>query len=552
MARIPEAEIDRLKREVSVERLVEASGVSLKRMGKDLFGRCPFHADDTASLAVTPAKNLWHCLGACQAGGDVFAWVMRVKGVSFRHAYELLRADPALAAPAGSPVKQTTVRTLPAPVALEADDQALLAQVIDYYHETLKASPEALAYLKTRGIDHPEAVEHFKLGFANRTLGLRLPQKNRKEGDAMRSRLQRLGILRDSGHEHFNGSLVIPVLDAQRQVTEIYGRKITEGLRLGTPKHLYLPREGLGIGRGVWNAVALASSKEVIVCEALIDALTFWCAGYRNVTAAYGVEGFTDDHFAAFKRHGTERILIAYDRDDAGEKAAERLASHLMAEGIEAWRIQFPKGMDANAYALKVGPATKSLGVVIRKSVWLGKGAAPARSEPAVVMRPERGALDASARADSSLAASAAKEELMDRYTPQAYDHRGVDVADCDIELPAPGIGGTQPLADCDRLAVSLPASPVPPALGAEIPMEIRAAEIVFAFGTDGDAHRYRVLSRRAETDVLGRQFGSRLLRFGRRDSSHSMDDFSGTQPAAAGGSSLAIRPWKVVSNCVS
>ena len=103
MARIPETEIERIKREVSVERLVQASGVSLKRMGKDLFGRCPFHDDETASLSVTPAKNLWNCLGACKEGGDVFKWVMKMKGVSFRHAFELLDTDPSLAA-AGRPV----------------------------------------------------------------------------------------------------------------------------------------------------------------------------------------------------------------------------------------------------------------------------------------------------------------------------------------------------------------------------------------------------------------------------------------------------------------
>ena len=62
--------------------------------------------------------------------------------------------------------------------------------------------------------------------------------------------------------------------------------------------HLYLP----GPHRGVWNEAALAAAKEIILCEALIDALTFWCAGYRNVTASYGVEGFTADHLAAFKR----------------------------------------------------------------------------------------------------------------------------------------------------------------------------------------------------------------------------------------------------------
>ena len=91
MARIAESEIERLKSEISVERLVEAAGVELKRAGKDLLGRCPFHDDHGPSLVVSPAKNLWHCLGACQAGGTVIDWVMKMNGVSFRHAVELLR-----------------------------------------------------------------------------------------------------------------------------------------------------------------------------------------------------------------------------------------------------------------------------------------------------------------------------------------------------------------------------------------------------------------------------------------------------------------------------
>src|ERR1700728_1059054 len=93
MARIPDQVVERLKTEVSVQRLAEARGVAFKKHGSDLIGRCPFHDDRTPSLVVTPAKNLWHCLGACQAGGTVIDWVMRAEGISFRHAVELLQND---------------------------------------------------------------------------------------------------------------------------------------------------------------------------------------------------------------------------------------------------------------------------------------------------------------------------------------------------------------------------------------------------------------------------------------------------------------------------
>ncbi len=384
MARIPEAEIERLKREIALERLVEARGVVLKRKGADLVGRCPFgtHADAEPSFVVTPAKNLWHCFG-CQQGGSVIDWVMRVEGVSFRHAVELLRDDnaslvtAAMIVPAGPRtrltregfgLKHSTVPKLESPVDPKVDDRELLRQVIDYYHETLKESPQALSYLAKRGLQSEEAIERFKLGYANRTLGYRLPQKNRVAGAESRGRLQQLGILRESGHEHFNGSLVIPIFDEHGHVAEVYGRKIVRGLHKDLSLHLYLP----GAHRGVWNIEALQASKEIILCEALIDALSFWCAGYRNVTASYGIEGFTEDHLAAFKRYGTKRVLIAYDRDDAGEKAAASLAEKLIACGIECFRIHFPKGMDANEYALTVKPAEKSLGVLIRSAIWIG------------------------------------------------------------------------------------------------------------------------------------------------------------------------------------
>jgi len=456
MARIPESEIERLKAEVSVQRLVEARGLALTRHGADWIGRCPFHEDKTPSLVVSPAKNLWHCLGACQIGGTAIDWVMKAEGVSFRHAVELLREGMPSTSPIDRVVRSSSVPKLPAPVSSDADDRALLRQVIGYYHDTLTQSPEALAYLQARGLNHPELIERFRLGFANRTLGLRLPDKNRKAGADIRTRLQALGLVRDSGHEHFNGSLVIPVLDAHGDITEIYGRKITPNLRTGTPLHLYLP----GPHRGLWNVEAVASSPEIILCEALIDAMTFWCAGYRNVTAAYGVEGFTADHLAAFQQHGTERVLIAYDRDAAGDAAADKLAKQLMAVGIACYRVQFPKGMDANAYALHVQPAAKSLALVIRKAVWLGEGQPPARPENEGVM-------------------------LHDASPSIVLDESSL-VAAVAVETASPG--------------PALPASPLP-SVPAPITAEVSDSEVVLTLGE----RRYRVrgLSRNLSPDTL-------------------------------------------------
>ncbi|MCP4040356.1 MAG: toprim domain-containing protein, partial [Gammaproteobacteria bacterium] len=380
--------------------------------------------------------------------GSVIDWVMKAEGVSFRHAVELLQSDhfPSLVASVATPVKRSTAKKLPTALEPDAEDAKLLLQVVDYYHETLKQSPEALAYLEKRGLANSTAIDHFKLGFANRTLGYRLPAKNRKEGAAIRGRLQQLGLYRASGHEHFTGSLVIPVFDGQGTVLEAYGRKITDRLRKGTPLHLYLP----GPHAGVWNVEALAASPEIILCESLIDALTFWCAGYRNVTASYGVEGFTADHLAAFKEHSTERVLIAYDRDTAGDQAAEKLAKQLTKEGIDCYRLQFPKGMDANEYALQVTPASKALGVVIRSAQWMGNGKAkPITTQP--------------------------------NLDPAAIPEIAAELTSSDEVQPL--------LAAKLELAESLPASAVPPASKTEVSAKVTDREITITLGD----RRYRI-----------------------------------------------------------
>ncbi|HEY6727819.1 MAG TPA: CHC2 zinc finger domain-containing protein [Polyangiaceae bacterium] len=381
MARIPEEEVEKIKAEIELCRVVEAAGIELRPHGKDLVGRCPFHDDKTPSLVLTPERNLWHCLGACQTGGSVIDWVMKAEAVSFRHAVELLRerhfsslvAEPRRGRPASDGrvyPKKSVSKKLPEFAEPSAGDALLLRRVVDYYHEQLGQSPEALEYLRSRGLESAELIEHFKLGFSNRTLGYRLPAKQVKSGEELRGRLQDLGILRSSGHEHLNGSIIFPIFNERGEVVELYGRKISAGLRKGTPLHLYLP----GPHRGVWNLDAVRVSREVILCESLIDAATFWCAGLRNVTCSYGVGGFTDDHFEAFLGHGVERVLIAYDRDEAGDRAAVKLSERLNAAGIETLRVMFPKGMDANEYALKVGPPEKSLRLVVQNAEWMGGG----------------------------------------------------------------------------------------------------------------------------------------------------------------------------------
>jgi len=532
VARVPSEELLRIKREVSVERLAEVRGVKLQRHGADLLGLCPFHDDKEPSLVISPAKNLWHCLGACAAGGSVVDWVMRAEGISFRHAVELLREGlpVALASASRSPAVRSRALKLPPSVVVDAGDAEVLERVVGYYQETLKASPEALGYLASRGLVHPELIERFRLGFGNRTLGYRLPNRYTKAGRELRGRLQRLGLLRESGHEHFNGSLVVPVFDASGRVVEMYGRKVTPNLRSGTPLHLYLP----GPHRGVFNLEALAASPEVILCESLIDALTFWCAGFRGVTSAYGVNGFTAEMEEAFLGHGVERVLISFDRDEAGDAAARKLAERLGSQGIGCWRVQFPKGMDANEYAVKVTPAAKSLDLVLRRAEWMGRGEPPERGPVVVVRSPAAVGVPAAARGGE-----AAKKETARPASPSASPASSSPAAASAAAAPEPPslsvpeppaaevsaeAGSEAPASPAAERAAapagpgpasSLAASregdvspaesppatllPAPPA--AELPVSVSEQEVVIAVGD----RRYRVrgLARNLSYDVM-------------------------------------------------
>ncbi len=374
MARIPDEDQERVRRGTDLLALVRSRGIELaKHGGKDFVGRCPFHQDnDSPNFIVSQAKGLYQCM-ACGVVGNAIQFVERFDGVSYRHAFELL-ADGGKAAfehaPA-RPVKKTTVPKLPCPLDAQADDGTLLDQVCDYYHERLMRSKAALDYLASRGLNDEKLVRRFRIGFADRTLGLRLPEKSRKDGEALRSRLQELGVFRkDSGHEHFNGSIVFPIVNGNGHVAELYGRKITKNLRKGTPDHLYLP----GPHHGIFNPEAL-KHPEIILCESVIDALTFIHHGLENAICIYGTQGFTGELFAAIKAANLDAVRLAYNADESGEKAAKREAEKLQGIGLAVYRVRLPMGKDVNSFALSAG--VEALKKAVRNAAWLGAGTAP-------------------------------------------------------------------------------------------------------------------------------------------------------------------------------
>ena len=415
MPRIPDDELSRLKA-VPLLDLCRDYGIELKTEGKDWKGRCPFHADDSPSFVVTPWKNLWNCLGACGCGGDTLQLVMKKEGVSFRHACEKLRAR--IGGMPVAPVVTTRLGTSHEALATPqeaADDAALLGKVAEFYHRSFLNEPAAMKYLQARACLHPEAVTYFKLGYANRTLGYRVPPVETAAGRELKAQLQRLGVLRAStGHEHLNGCVVFPIEDQTGRPVQLYGRRIAEA---ANPRHLYLA----GPQRGVWNHAGLLPGADWFIGEALIDALTLWSHGWRSITASYGVNGWTSEHAALVAERRPGRVVICYDGDTAGNAQAAALAKDLAALGIAVWRAALPEGKDINDMAREASDPAVALRRVVENAVKIAGPVVVAMSsqkdETATRTRhemPEASPGEGAAplpRASSSLAAVAAKKE---------------------------------------------------------------------------------------------------------------------------------------------
>ena len=346
---VPQPEIDLLKRTVDLVALVTARGIRLTPRGKDLVGLCPFHSDTTPSLIVTPGKNLWHCF-SCGAGGDVIEFVRRTDGVDFPEAVRRVREFGPRLSERAAEGKEPSATDERDESAFSPSAALLFDSVLSHYRRSLKNDPAALRYLESRGLVGADLLDTFRIGTADGTLLRVVAAGQGKEPTNTRALLRKLGILRESGREHLTGCVVFPLFSYDGVPESLYGRRVADR---GPVKHMYLS----GPRRGLFNPDAFKQS-QLVLCESVIDALTFYAHGVRNVSCTYGTEGFTDEMLEAMERGGVKRVLIAFDADRPGNEAAVRLSARLRAEGIETRRVLFPMNTDANEYARAVdGPA---------------------------------------------------------------------------------------------------------------------------------------------------------------------------------------------------
>lgn len=338
--------IDRLKAANPLEAVLSDRGIDLKKKGRVLVARCPFHEEKTASFTVTPLKGLFHCFG-CGARGDVFGFITKRDKVGFPRAMEVL------ARRAGLDLKQLmkerpmngeangknghghAVPQIETTIVDSSTARRLLGSVVEHYHRTFCERPDAQEYLKSRGLVDAELLKAWRVGYADGSLLKTLPTSGE-----VRDGLLALGVITVEGRELMGGCVVFPIQDPLTAAwVNLYGRGVK------SDRHCYLP----GPLRGVFNFQAARQGEEVILTESVIDACSFHQAGVRNSIPLYGINGFTGDHLDLLKREGVKRAVLALDNDEAGRRATESIKEKLVAAGVEAQSVEWPEGVkDAN------------------------------------------------------------------------------------------------------------------------------------------------------------------------------------------------------------
>ncbi len=330
---LDEFEKDRIKAQTDIVSVITSYGISLEKKGSSFMGLCPFHEDKNPSLSVDQSKGLFHCFG-CGAGGDVFDFVMRHQGVEFKEALAILKGDEG---------KAFRPKEVPAPpVPLEGEPllkTTSLEDVTDYYHRQL-SHPEAVSYLKKRGIYAPELLGRLKVGYCPGDLKDKLSEVQFQE-------LKEAGLFTEKNLETFRDCIVFPLYSSDGKVRRFYGRKINERSRV---KHLYLK----GPHRGLFNHQAFKVYPDrMILTESVIDAFSLMVLGCENVSCSYGANGVTSHLVEALKENRTKEVVLAFDGDEAGREAAEKVGKTLFEKGI-AVRTIFPPSKDWNESLPKI------------------------------------------------------------------------------------------------------------------------------------------------------------------------------------------------------
>ena len=323
--------------------------VKLQKKGSSYFGLCPFHNEKSPSFSVSPGKQMYYCFG-CGAGGNVFTFIMEYENFTFMEALKFLADRAGVRLPEMEYSKEAKA---------QADRKATLLEInklaASYFFYKLRQDTgrQAYAYLTGRGLSQ-ETIQKFGLGYSDKysnDLYQYLKKKNYSDD-----------ILRESGlfnvdekrgmYDKFWNRVIFPIMDVNNRVIGFGGRVMGDG----KPKYLNSPETMVfDKSRNLYglNAARTSRKKQMILCEGYMDVIAMHQAGFTNAVASLGT-AFTPLQAGLLKRY-TDEVLLLYDSDEAGVKAALRAMPILKTAGLSSKVVDLKPYKDPDEFIKNLG-----------------------------------------------------------------------------------------------------------------------------------------------------------------------------------------------------
>ena len=350
---IPDYLIDQIRQSNNIVEVISGY-LPLKKIGSNFKALCPFHQEKTPSFIVSPQKEIFHCFG-CGEGGNVFNFLMKNEKISFIEAVERLAERAGISLPKDRASREESSRV--------SQERKSLFEInrhaADFFHRCLKNSisaQKAREYLNKRGLKE-EIIDKFGLGYAPGS-GRGLLEAAVNKGYS-KELLEKAGLItfsekRNDYRDQLFDRIIFPISDVQSRIIAFGGRVLGERL----PKYLNSPETAVFYKGKILYALNLAKESiqkknQIIILEGYTDVLTCHQFGVENSVATLGT-ALTRDHVSIISRYA-EEVVIVYDADPAGVKAALRGLDLLIGSGLKVKVVALPQGTDPDDFLRSQG-----------------------------------------------------------------------------------------------------------------------------------------------------------------------------------------------------
>ncbi len=344
--RIPPAVVEEIKFRNDIESVI-SSYVNLKPAGANLSGLCPFHSEKTPSFIVSKNKQIFHCFG-CGAGGDVVTFIMKKEGLEYVEALEFLAKRVGITIQTSYEDNKNRIHSSRL---LEMNKAAA-----KFFHNNLMSSngKEALEYLTKRKFSN-SLIKHFGIGYAPNSFNAlynHLKSLGFKNEEMISGFLCKLSKTTNKPFDLFRNRVIIPIIDIKGDVIAFGGRVLDDSL----PK--YLNSSDTPIFKKSRNLFAMNYARKdcadrIILCEGYMDVIALHGAGFSNAVATLGT-AITPEQARLMERY-TKSVVIAYDSDEAGQRAADKAFKLLGEVGLDVKILKMTGAKDPDEYIKKFG-----------------------------------------------------------------------------------------------------------------------------------------------------------------------------------------------------